>query len=133
MECKMQIITDVLGDMSLDLKQSELTLLKNSLIKALTPYNIILSESSKYSLMAVDELNDTLLKGYIAYKTLQGKSPESIKQYVRETRKCLYTLNKRATEITTDELELYIVGYKLKNNILKFLLYSGHLFYIMNL
>lgn len=117
MDCKFQIITDVLGDMSLDLNQTQLTILKNSMIKVLNNYDIKPSETSKYALMTVDELNDSLLKGYVTYKTIQGKSQNSIKQYVRETRKCLYTLNKRATEITTDELEMYIFGYKVANGV----------------
>jgi len=115
MNNKLNFVTDVLAGLSYRFTQSELQLIQMELNKQLDKYGLVLLE--KNEIVAVDDYNDELIKRYIIKKKLSGIADKTLSQYIRETKKFLLAMNKRACDITTQDIENYLITYKYKNNI----------------
>ena len=115
MNNKLNFVTDVLAGLSYRFTQSELQLVQMELNKQLDKYDLVLLE--KNEIVAVDDYNDELIKRYIIKKKLSGIADKTLSQYIRETKKFLLAMNKRACDITTQDIENYLITYKYKNNI----------------
>ena len=114
---EMELLNDILMDMTTVINDKDLSILHDVLIKNMNNYRIVKKAECKYGLVTTEELNNNLLKEYVAKKYLTGISKNSLRQYVRETDKFLKTINKKATEITADDIQKYLFLYKVKYNV----------------
>ena len=123
MDKKAKLISEIITDLSLNFNTVQLTIIRETLIRALNNYDLD-EHGEETALMTVDSFNDDLLKKYLVNKTISGISEKSIKQYVRETRKCLAVIDKRAVDITPEDLQYYFVTYKARYNIANTSMYN---------
>ena len=72
MDCKSQLITNILVEMGTSLNGVQMQMLKHSLMTKLSDYELIQSEKSKYALMTVDDFNNFALNHYKAIKKGRG-------------------------------------------------------------
>jgi site-specific recombinase XerD len=114
---EMELLNDILMDMATVINDKDLSILHDVIIKNMNNYRIVKKAECKYGLVTTEELNNNLLKEYVAKKYLTGISKNSLRQYVRETDKFLKTINKKATEITSDDIQKYLFLYKVKYNV----------------
>lgn len=115
MSTKSNLIEKVLVDLSMEFNTVQLKMISDSLLKALDGYTLE-PASEEYSLATIDNYNDELLKKFFVKKTLSGISEGSIKQYIRQTRILLDSLNKRAVDVTAEDVELFLMSYKIRHN-----------------
>lgn len=116
MSSKSKLIEEVLLDLSNMLTATELNVARQSLLKVFSKYEI--SEAAEeYALMAIDEYNDQLLKRYLVKRSLSGIAKGSLEQYIRETKKCLTTIDKRAIDISAEDIEYYLITYRAQKQI----------------
>lgn len=116
MNGKTKVIENVLIDLSSSFRTSDLQIIRGALIKNLANYEV--SEiQEQFALVTNDEFNDILLKKYLIKKRLSGISEGSIEQYMRESRKCLVSIDKRAVDITPEDIEFYLISYKAQRQI----------------
>ena len=116
MDYKGKIIGDLSQELALRFDSKDIQIISMGLNKILDNYEIV-GEKTKYDLITIDDYNNELIKKYIAKKSISGISKGSIQQYVRETNKLLATLNKRACDITSNDIENYLITYKYTHNI----------------
>lgn len=116
MDYKGKIIGELSQELALRFDTKDIQIISMSLNKILDNYDIV-GEKQKYDLITVDDYNNELIKRYIAKKSISGISKGSIQQYVRETNKMLVALNKRACDITSNDIENYLITYKYTHNI----------------
>ncbi len=109
---KNQLMNEVITDMSGVLTQEQLMMLSGTLMKCFSNYDITLNNSSQYALMCIDEFNDMIVKQFLVHISLKGLSEKTIEQYKRHCVNMITTINKRVTDITTNDLEMYLVSYK---------------------
>ena len=117
MDCKSQLITNILVEMETSLNSVQMQILKHSLITKLNDYELIQSEKSKYALMTIDNFNDFVLNHYRAIKKAEGLSERTVNQYYYHARKFLVRMNKKAIDITAKEIELFLIEYKHLNEV----------------
>lgn len=117
MDCKSQLITNILMEMETSLNSVQMQMLKHSLMTRLNDYELIRSEKSKYALMTVDDFNDFVLNHYRAIKKAEGLSEKTVNQYYYHARKFLARMNKRAIDITSKEIEMFLIEYKHLNEV----------------
>ena len=117
MDCKSQLITNILVEMETSLNSVQMQILKHSLITKLNDYELIQSEKSKYALMTIDNFNDFVLNHYRAIKKAEGLSERTVNQYYYHARKFLARMNKKAIDITAIEIELFLIEYKHLNDV----------------
>ena len=115
MDCKTELISDIVNKLSLGFGKNELQLISNTIATVLNNYT--LTKNSTYELINVDDYNDNLLKRYIVSKDMSGIAKSTLKQYIRETKNFLDATDKRACDITTVDVQNYLVSYKYRNNI----------------
>jgi site-specific recombinase XerD len=113
---KLKLIENVLVDLSTTFSTSELQIIRGSLIKNLVDYDVTETQQ-KYALATIDEFNEALLKKFLIKKSLSGIAQGSIEQYMRETKRCLLAIDKRATDITPEDIEFYLMSYKAQRQI----------------
>lgn len=87
--------------------------LKNSLWAVLNNYTF---ETKSHELVSGND-NISILKKFIAVKKIEGKSDQTLKQYIRENNKFLLWCNKSVNEITKDDILGYLAELQIKNNI----------------
>lgn len=110
------IINELSQELALRFNSKDIQIVSMCLNKVLNDYDII-AKKQNYDLATVDDYNNALIKKYIAKKSISGISKNSMRQYVRETNKLLTTLNKRAYDITSDDIENYLIAYKYSRNV----------------
>lgn len=68
--------------------------------------------------MTVDDFTTFILNHYKSTKKIQGLSERSVDQYYYHARKFLLAFpNKRATEITSKDIEMFLIQYKYLKNV----------------
>ena len=112
-----ELLLELLNPVANLVSSQELNMIKASFLRSLSKYDIILKESTKDLPATVEDYNAYLLQQYTMHKSLSGASQKSLRQFLRETRKCLITLDKKATEITSQDLEYYLLSYKYTHGI----------------
>jgi len=117
MSIKGIFVEDVMLQLSFSFDQEQLQMIRKALISNLGRYDLKEIMAEDYALATVDEFNDRLLKRFLVKKSLSGISNSSIKQYAFYTRRFLIEIDKKATEITTEEIEYYLISYKARNGI----------------
>jgi site-specific recombinase XerD len=105
-----EFTTEFLTNLKYSFSDKEIQIIANELNRTLSNYNVTKIES--FNLTTIEDYNDNLLKRYIIKKDISGISKSSIEQYVRETKKFLFTINKKACDVTTQDAENYLVTYK---------------------
>lgn len=116
MDYKGKIINELSQSLIIRFAPQDIQYISMELNKILNNYEIN-GEKQKYDLVTIDDYNNELMKRYIAKKSISGISDGSIKQYVREANKLLITLNKRACDVTTSDVENYLITYKYTHNV----------------
>lgn len=116
MDYKSKIINELSQELALRFTTKDIQIISMNLNKVLDNYDIV-GEKVKYDLITIDDYNNDLIKRYIAKKSISGISTNSIQQYVRESNKLLVALNKRACDITSNDIENYLITYKYTHNI----------------
>ena len=123
MNYKTNLMEEVLVELSVSFKESEIQQIRRSLLRAFEHYDVIQADEN-FSLIQVDDFNNQLIKRYMVKKSLSGITKSSIYHYVMETKKCLAVIDKRATDVTSEDIELYLISYKAKNRISNTSLYN---------
>ena len=75
--------------------------------------NYEVSEKSTYLAVRPQDVNDRILKRYSACLVLDGKSEGTIKQYIRTCRKLGQDSGKNFTDMTTNDIRLFLGQLKL--------------------
>lgn len=75
-----------------------------------------LSEKNEISVYEEDE-NERLLKNFASVKKLEGCTVRTIVNYVTQTRRMLEHFQKKAADITTDDLRYYLACYQKRTQI----------------
>ena len=106
----MNFILDVITEMSTTLDKDQLNKLKMVLSKNLANYE--LTEKSTEIALSYDLYNDGILKKFYAYKSIEGSSDKTLAQYKFHIDKALQYIQKPFTQITEDDIFLYIATRK---------------------
>lgn len=111
----MEFVNDILFELNDKIDCDSLALVKSVLLNKTELYSV--KKNNMFSLANVDDCNKKLMKTYILKKNLSGISKNTLKQYIRETNKFLLSINKRAIDVTANDIEKYLLYYKINNNI----------------
>ena len=103
------VIVEVTQQMSGILDSMQLDRLQYVLAKVLVEYDIT---EKPHELATYDQLNDQYLMKFLAWKSTEGKSDKTIKQYKFSIDKMLHSVNKSIKDITEDDIFLYIATCK---------------------
>ena len=87
--------------------------LKNSLWVVLNNYTF---DTKSHELVCGND-NMFILKKFIAVKKIEGKSEQTLKQYIRENKRFLLWCNKNVNEVTKDDILGYLADLQIRNNI----------------
>lgn len=117
MNDSMKLMQDIITDMAITLNQTQLVMLQQTLTKRFSNYDIKESNNAKYQLATKDEVNENLLKHYTAVKLTSGIAERTVKQYLRATKKLLTSIDKRAIDITTEDIEYHLMRYKYEKGV----------------
>lgn len=117
MNDSMKLMQDIITDMAISLNQTQLVMLQQTLTKRFNNYDIKESNNAKYQLVTKDEVNESLLKHYTAVKLTSGIAERTVKQYLRATKKLLISIDKRAIDITTEDIEYHLMRYKYEKGV----------------
>lgn len=117
MNDSMKLMQDIITDMAITLNQTQLVMLQQTLTKRFNNYDIRESNNSKYQLVTKDEVNESLLKHYTAVKLTSGIAERTVKQYLRAAKKLLISIDKRAIDITTEDIEYHLMRYKYEKGV----------------
>lgn len=123
MSSKNNFIQKVIVDLNTGFSETQLQMIRHSLLIALDEYDVI-EAKQQYSIIPIDAYNDELFKRFIVKKSISGISKGSIEQYVAQAKRCLSQLNKRAVDVTAEDLELYLITYKAKRNVSNTTIYN---------
>ena len=115
MDNKVNFMAEIITNLSYRFNQSDVRVITFVLNKVLENYSVEKIETN--SLIPVDDYNNELIKRYIIKKDMAGVSKNTLGQYVRETRKFLIAINKKACDITSNDIENYLIAYKYQNKI----------------
>lgn len=108
-----QIINFVLQSMQDTLTTNQLYQLHNVLQRTLINYTI----EQKQIPTTTNNTWELDLSEFLTTKTLEGKSPKTIKYYKYELKKLLSYINKPVKQITMQDVSCYMITYKCTRNI----------------
>lgn len=111
---KEQLINRILYCMQDILQEGEMMELKNVLQNVLCTYRV---ESERQELRIVDVSWRDDLEDYLMAKTLEGKSPATVKRYRYELSRLLSYVNKSVMDIVDTDISGYLRTYKQLRNI----------------
>lgn len=107
-------IAEMLQNYDVDI---EWDILMNELVIILDDYQI---KAAERSLVVLDEcVNEKLLKKYLVAKAVEGCSKKTIAAYERQIKFFLSKIKKNVTDITTDDIRLYLAIRQTQDGITK--------------
>ena len=106
----MDLVLDIVTGMSTCLSKEQIDKLKIVLTKCLKNYNIV--EKTTEIAVSYQAENIEILKKYFAWKSTEGMSNKTLKQYNFTISKALNEIQKPLTEITEDDLFMYLSAMK---------------------
>lgn len=106
----MDLVLDIVTGMSTCLNKKQIDKLKIVLTKCLKNYNIV--EKTTEIAVSYQAENIEILKKYFAWKSTEGMSDKTLKQYNFTISKALNEIQKPLTEITEDDLFMYLSAMK---------------------
>ena len=110
-----EFISDLTANLVYSFKDRDLQLILNEVNKTLANYTV--NKIPSFSLVSADDYNEQLLNRYIFVKDMSGISKNSLEQYVRQSRKFLETINKRACDVTENDAKQYLFTYKYQHGV----------------
>lgn len=123
MSSKSNFIQKVIVDLSCEFSTQQLQMIRHSMMKALDDYDLF-ETKQQYELITIDAYNEELLMRFKVKKTISGIAEGSIEQYMSQAKRCLTALNKRAVDVTAEDLELYLITYKTKRKVTNTTIYN---------
>ena len=112
---KNELIDDIIQGMLPYLDNAQLKHLNNVLQKALSGYDVILTDG-EHAECDVEMSNQTLLSSFLSAKRIEGCSDNTLRYYRKTIEAMLSTVGKSVSHIVTDELRQYLTDYQSKNN-----------------
>lgn len=103
-------ITELIEKLSYSYNEKDLKIIIREVNSALLNYEI--KKIDSFSIVLADDFNNILLKKYELKKQMAGLKQGSINQTLNATRNMLVALNKRCTDVTTQDVEQYLMSYK---------------------
>lgn len=79
--------------------------------------NYIITEDTTKEIIVYDDVNERLLKQYLASLRLEGKSNRTVEQYMYAIKDMYQTINKSITDIKTNDIRFYLATYQSQNKI----------------
>lgn len=104
-DCKTAVIDAVQVALVDRLNETDLQAVSDALIRALNGYDIVKHE---VGLVPYDNVNETLLKRYLACLAIGGKSSKTIEQYRITATQLFRTVQKNFTDMTVYDLRLFL-------------------------
>lgn len=109
MDARTTLINNTTLALQPSLSPEQLEMLKNSLLLELNNYEI---QERTTDLVILDNAPDQILKKFIATKSIEGKSDQTLKRYYDVCYHMIHTVNKNIDEIETFDLRYYLAMYK---------------------
>lgn len=109
-----EFVVNVVNSMTDKLDETELRKLKDTLYIQFMNYDI---GKKSTELSVCDDENMIVLKAFLSAKLIEGKSEATITRYKDMLVMMLDRLNKKYTDITTNDLRCYLVQYKMERNV----------------
>lgn len=113
---KEQLVNEILYGMAGCLNDRQLDELKIQLFMHLNQYEV---EQRETALTVYDGSSEGILKKFLEAKVVERKSDGTVKYYGMLLHKFIYTIEKKVTEITTDDIRQYLYAYKKNRGINK--------------
>lgn len=114
---KNELINRICGALQRNGIESDWNNITNELVVILDDYDI---KPAERSLVVRDEaINERLLRSFLATKAVEGCTSRTINAYKTVLRSILNKIGKNATEITTDDIRLYLAVRQTRDKISK--------------
>lgn len=114
MDIRLQLMQDVILDLSGKLDVETISVVQESVILALQNYEI---QERCTDVAIYDNSNDGMLKRYLASKSVEGLAESTLERYAYENMNMLHAIGKSVTEITAYDIRYYLAVLKKERNL----------------
>ena len=115
MDCKTEVIKEIILKYSDSVQSDSLKKLENILITVLYDYSVIKQERALSTQVEIP--NEQYVKQFLAIKKVNGLSEKSLKAYYTELRLMFAFLNKPVKDITANDIRYYLASEQASNNL----------------
>lgn len=105
----------VVTELAYSFNNNELQMIRGAIIKVINGYEI--REKNLNELVPADDYNNLMMRKFLMKRRLDGIAEKTIDHYKREAINFLAAVNKRAIDVTSEDVEFYLLSYKATHQI----------------